>query len=62
MSKTITINQDVFNEMVKKKEELDAIIESIELMNNPKIIQAIKKSKADIKSGRTHNLRDILKR
>ena len=62
MPKTITINQDIFQEMIKKKEEFDAIVESIELMNNPEVKEAIKKSKEDIRTSRVHNLRDVLKR
>ncbi len=62
MSKTITINEEVFNEMIRKKEEFDAIVESIELMNNPNVKEAIEKSKDDIKDGRVHKLKDILKK
>ena len=62
MVKTITISEDVFEEMIKKKEEFDAIVESIELMNNPKVQESIRKSKEDIKAGRVHKLKDILKK
>ena len=62
MAKTITISEDVFEEMIKKKEEFDAIVESIELMNNPKVQESIRKSKEDIKAGRVHKLKDILKK
>ena len=61
MTKTITINVDVFNEMIRKKEEFDAIVESIELMNNPNVKESIRKSREDIKAGRVHKLRDVLK-
>ena len=61
MSRTITISEDVFQEMIRKKEEFDVIVESIELMNNPLIRENIKKSKEDIKAGRIHKLKDILK-
>ncbi|MBI2647431.1 hypothetical protein HYW99_03050 [Candidatus Woesearchaeota archaeon] len=60
MTKIITINEDVFNEMIRKKEEFDAIVESIELMNNPNVKESIRKSKEDIGIGRVHKLRDIL--
>lgn len=62
MPKTITINEEVFNEMIRKKEEFDAIVESIELMNNLDLRESIRKSKEDIKAGRVHKLRDILKK
>ena len=62
MSRTITINEDVFQEMIRKKEEFDAIVESIELMNNSKVRESIRKSKEDIKAGRVHKLKDFLKK
>ena len=62
MPRTITINEDIFNEMIRKKEEFDAIVESIELMNNPNVKESIRKSKEDIKAGRVHKLRDVLKK
>jgi len=62
MPKTITINEDIFQEMIRKKEEFDVIVESIELMNNPEVKEAIIKSKEDIKAGRVHKLRDVLRK
>ena len=62
MARTITISEDVFEEMIRKKEEFDAIVESIELMNNPKVMESVRKSKEDIKTGRVHKLKDILKK
>lgn len=61
MSRTITISQDIFQEMIRKKEEFDAVVESIELMNNPEVKEAIEKSRDDIALGRVHKLRDIKK-
>ena len=62
MVRTITISEDAFEEMIRKKEEFDAIVESIELMNNLEVKEAIRNSKEDIKAGRVHKLRDILKK
>lgn len=62
MPKTITISEDIFQEMIRKKEEFDAVVESIELMNNPEVRDSIRRSKEDIKAGRVHKLRDILKK
>ncbi len=61
MARTITINKDIFQEMIRKKEEFDSIVESIELMNKPGVRESITKSKEDIKVGRVHKLRDVLK-
>ena len=62
MVRTITISEDIFEEMIRKKEEFDVVVESIELMNNPDVKVAINKSKEDIKVGRVHKLRDVLKK
>jgi len=62
MTETIAIRKDAFEELIRKKEEFDVIVESIELMNDPKIQAAIKRSKEDIKIGRVHKLRDLLKK
>ncbi len=59
ITKTIMIKQDIFEELIKKKEEFDAIVESIELMNNSEVKDAIKRSKEDIKTGRVHRLEDV---
>ena len=62
MVRTITISEDAFEEMIRKKEEFDAIVESIELMNNQEVKESIKKSKEDIKAGRVHKLQAVLKK
>jgi predicted CopG family antitoxin len=62
MGETITISKDAFDELIRKKEEFDAIVESIELMNDPEVQKSIKDSKADIKAGRVHNIRDVLQK
>ena len=60
MRETITINRDIFEEIIRKKEELDEIIESIELINNKEVQESIKSSKEDIADGRIRKLRDVL--
>ena len=60
MGETITIKKKAFDELIKKKEEFDAIVESIELMNNPEVQESLKQSKKDIKEGNVHKLRDLL--
>ena len=60
MTETITIRKDAFDELIRKKEEFDVIVESIELMNNPDVQKAIKGSKKDLKEGKTHKLRNLL--
>ena len=60
MDETITIRKDTFKDLLRKKEEFDAIVESIELSNNSGVQESLKKSKQDIKQGKVHKLQDIL--
>ncbi len=46
---TVTINKQAITDLVKMKEELDAIVESIELMGNKKFMDSYKKAKEQIK-------------
>ncbi len=60
MPETITIRKDFFDEMIKKKDEFDAIVESIELMSNPQVRESLNKSREDFAKGNVHRLRDVL--
>ena len=50
MEKTITINQNDLAGLIKVKEELDLIVESLELMNNPEVMESLKLSEEQIKN------------
>lgn len=62
MVNTIPVRRDTFEDLLKKKKEFDVVIESIELSTNPKVQKDLKSSRKDIKEGKVHNLRDILKK
>ena len=47
---TITINKSAITDLVKLKEEFDLIVESIELMSNPELMESLKKSEEQIKN------------
>ena len=57
---TITIRKDLFEDLIRKKEELDAVVESIELANDPRVLKAMKNSSRDIRDGKVRKLRSIL--
>jgi hypothetical protein len=40
--------------MLIVKKEIDSIIETLEIMNNPDLVKGIECSKRDVKEGRTH--------
>ncbi len=48
--KTITINKEAFEDLMRVKEELDAIIESLELMADREFMTSYRKAKEQIKN------------
>ena len=64
MPETITqekmvISFDAFNNLKKLKDELEALIETIEILNDEKLMKGIKRSRKDVKAGRIHELKNI---
>ena len=55
----IVVNKSIFNDMLKVREEIESIIETLEIMNNPDLMNGIERSKRDVKEGRTHELKSI---
>ena len=49
MQETILINREAVKDLVKVKEEFDAIVESIELMSDKVFMNSYNKSKEQIK-------------
>ncbi len=46
---TITIRKDAIHDLIKVKEDFDAIIESLELMSDKEFMASLKRSKEQIK-------------
>ncbi|MEK6961629.1 MAG: hypothetical protein AABX47_10785 [Nanoarchaeota archaeon] len=68
MTETATL-QDVYNEIIElkqrmvSKEEVENLLETVEILHNPKTMSQVKASEADIKGGRTkpiNNMKDLL--
>ncbi|HEY9207184.1 MAG TPA: hypothetical protein VIO58_14830 [Candidatus Methanoperedens sp.] len=62
MPETLTQNKmvislDAFNNLKKLKDELEALIETIEIMNDETLMKGIKRSRSDVKAGRIHEIR-----
>ncbi len=49
MAETLTINKSAIADLVRLKEELDFVVESIELMSNKEFMDSYKKAKEQIK-------------
>jgi len=64
MPETITqekmvISFDAFNNLKKLKDELEVLIETIEILNDEKLMKGIKSSRKDVEAGRIHELKNI---
>ena len=64
MSELVTI-QDVYDALkrIEKKmvtrEDVEALVDSIEILSNPKTMEALSKSDQDIKAGRVKEVRSV---
>jgi len=64
MPESVTI-QDVYEalkrveEKMITREEIEALIDSVEMLSNPKTMEALRKSDQDIKSGRVKEVRSV---
>ena len=59
MKGELTISPDVFNTLVKLKQELEEIIETIEIMNGRELMESLKRSKKDVEEGRVYELKNV---
>jgi hypothetical protein len=59
MKGELTITPDAFNTLVKLKEELEDVIETIEIMNDKELMEGLKKSKKDVEEGRVYELKNV---
>ncbi len=64
MTESITI-EDIYQELkaIEKKmvtrEDLEALIDSVEILSNPKTMEALRKSDLDIKEGRVKEVSSV---
>ena len=47
---TTNISKETLDALMKLKEEFDLVMESIELSNNPEVMESLRKSKEQIKN------------
>ena len=59
MKGELTISPDAFNTLVKLKEELEEVIETIEIMNDRELMEGLKRSKKDVEVGRVYELKNV---
>ncbi|MDI6654616.1 MAG: hypothetical protein QME59_01860 [Candidatus Hydrothermarchaeota archaeon] len=64
MTDSVTI-EDVYQELKKleekmvTREDLEALIDSVEILTNPKTMEALRKSDQDIKAGRVKEVTSV---
>ena len=56
---TVTIDKQALSDLLKVKEELDAIVESLELMGDAEFMQSYRKAKEQIKKREFDNWDDL---
>ena len=59
MKGELTISPDAFYTLVKLKEELEEVIETIEIMNDRELMEGLKRSKKDVEEGRIYELKNV---
>jgi len=57
MKGELTISPDAFSTLVKLKEELEDVIETIEIMNDRALMAGLKRSKKDVEEGQVCEVR-----
>ena len=55
----LTVSKDVFDALIRIREELDQIIESIEIMNNREVMEGVDRAIKDIENGKIYELGNI---
>jgi len=59
MKGELTLSPDAFNTLVKLKEELEVLIETIEIMNDKELMAGLKRSRNDADEGRVYELKNV---
>ncbi len=59
MKSELTISPSAFNTLVKLKEELEDVIETIEIMNDRELMEGLERSKKDVEEGWVYELKNV---
>ncbi|HID28125.1 MAG: hypothetical protein ACE5KT_11495 [Methanosarcinales archaeon] len=55
----LTISYEMFRDMLRLKEELEGILETIEIMNDKESVEGLRRSMEDVKAGRVYELKSV---
>ncbi|MFQ6071884.1 MAG: hypothetical protein ACE5KT_04180 [Methanosarcinales archaeon] len=55
----LTISYEMFRDILRLKEELEGILETIEIMNDKESVEGLRRSMEDVKAGRVYELKSV---
>lgn len=58
-AKKITMSETVFGELIKLRDELESILETIERMNDKELLEGLERSKKDVENGKIYELENV---
>ena len=59
MQQKITMTKSIFEDILRIREELDSVVETIEIMNNKELREGIERSRKNVKEGKAHKLKSV---
>jgi len=59
MLQKITMTKSIFEDILRIREELDIVVETIEIMNNKELREGIERSRKNVKEGKVRKLKSV---
>jgi hypothetical protein len=59
MQQKITMTRNIFEDILRIREELDSVVETIEIMNNKELREGIERSRKNVKEGKIRKLKSV---
>jgi len=59
MRQKITMTKSIFQDILRIREELDSVVETIEIMNNKELREGIERSRKNVKEGKIRKLKSV---
>ena len=59
MQQKITMTKSISEDILRIREELDSVVETIEIMNNKELREGIERSRKNVKEGKVRKLKSL---
>jgi len=59
MQQKISMTKSIFEDILRIREELDSVVETIEIMNNKELREGIERSRKNAKEGKVRKLKSV---